>query len=118
MTTNAPAYVLALDLGTTGNRACCLMLRGAVVGQTYKELTQHYPQPGWLGMTRWKFGRGTCWAMQKCYKTPGCGIGGGSHQANGATRNLFTVGQNHRQAVAQCYSLSGKTAALLPSAIS
>jgi len=49
MTTNAPAYVLALDLGTTGNRALLFDAQGAVVGQTYKELTQHYPQPGWLG---------------------------------------------------------------------
>ena len=41
-------YILSLDLGTTGNRAILFNHQGNVVGQTYKELTQHYPQPGWL----------------------------------------------------------------------
>ncbi len=41
-------YVLAIDLGTTGNRAILFNHEGAIAGQTYKEFTQHYPQPGWL----------------------------------------------------------------------
>ncbi len=41
-------YILSLDLGTTGNRAILFNYQGNVVGQAYKELTQHYPQPGWL----------------------------------------------------------------------
>jgi glycerol kinase len=41
-------YILALDLGTTGNRAILFNKNGNVVGQAYQELTQHYPQPGWL----------------------------------------------------------------------
>jgi len=41
-------YILSLDLGTTGNRAILFNQQGNVVGQAYKELTQHYPQPGWL----------------------------------------------------------------------
>ena len=41
-------YVLSLDLGTTGNRAILFDRQGNIVGQAYKELTQHYPQPGWL----------------------------------------------------------------------
>ena len=41
-------YILALDLGTTGNRAILFDRQGKIVGQAYKELTQHYPQPGWL----------------------------------------------------------------------
>ena len=41
-------YVLALDLGTTGNRAILFDKQGNVVGQAYQELTQHYPHPGWL----------------------------------------------------------------------
>ncbi|NER93486.1 MAG: glycerol kinase GlpK [Symploca sp. SIO1B1] len=48
MTTNAPQYILALDLGTTGNRAIVFDAQGAIVSQAYKELTQYYPQPGWL----------------------------------------------------------------------
>jgi glycerol kinase len=41
-------YVLSLDLGTTGNRAILFDRQGNIVGQAYKELTQHYPHPGWL----------------------------------------------------------------------
>ena len=41
-------YILALDLGTTGNRAILFDREGKVVSQAYQELTQHYPQPGWL----------------------------------------------------------------------
>ncbi len=48
MTDNKTQYILALDLGTTGNRAIIFNHEGAMVGQAYKELTQHYPQPGWL----------------------------------------------------------------------
>ena len=39
---------MALDLGTTGNRAIIFNKEGQIVGQVYQELTQHYPQPGWL----------------------------------------------------------------------
>lgn len=48
MNTNTHKYVLALDLGTTGNRAILFDKQGGVVGQVYKELTQYYPHPGWL----------------------------------------------------------------------
>ncbi|MEA5510076.1 glycerol kinase GlpK [Crocosphaera sp. UHCC 0190] len=48
MTHNQSKYVLALDLGTTGNRAIIFDHQGSIVGQAYKELTQHYPHPGWL----------------------------------------------------------------------
>ena len=41
-------HVLALDQGTTGST--CLVLRedGRVVGRGYREITQHFPQPGWV----------------------------------------------------------------------
>ncbi|MEO1134572.1 MAG: glycerol kinase GlpK, partial [Cyanobacteria bacterium J06639_1] len=42
------AYILALDLGTTGNRAILFGDRGQIVEQVYKEFPQHYPQPGWV----------------------------------------------------------------------
>ncbi|MEO1561274.1 MAG: glycerol kinase GlpK, partial [Cyanobacteria bacterium J06632_19] len=41
-------YILALDLGTTGNRAFVFDSNAQVVAQAYLELTQYYPQPGWL----------------------------------------------------------------------
>ncbi len=48
MTSNTSQCVLALDLGTTGNRAIIFNTQGAIAGQAYQELTQYYPQPGWL----------------------------------------------------------------------
>ncbi|MEM1254248.1 MAG: glycerol kinase GlpK [Cyanobacteria bacterium P01_H01_bin.21] len=44
----AKQYVMALDLGTTGNRAILFNQAGDIVSQAYKELTQYYPQPGWV----------------------------------------------------------------------
>ncbi|MEO0539921.1 MAG: glycerol kinase GlpK [Cyanobacteria bacterium P01_A01_bin.105] len=41
-------YIVALDLGTTGNRAIVFDQAGDIVGQAYLELTQYYPQPGWV----------------------------------------------------------------------
>ena len=41
-------HVLAIDQGTTGST--CLLMRedGRVVGRGYREITQHYPRPGWV----------------------------------------------------------------------
>jgi glycerol kinase len=41
-------YVMALDLGTTGNRAIIFDRDGNIAGQAYRELTQYYPRPGWV----------------------------------------------------------------------
>ena len=40
--------VLALDQGTTGSTALVLDGGGHVLGRGYRELTQHFPQPGWV----------------------------------------------------------------------
>ena len=41
-------HVLAIDEGTTG--VTCLVVRedGHVAGRAYREITQYYPQPGWV----------------------------------------------------------------------
>ncbi|MBX6330777.1 MAG: glycerol kinase GlpK [Gemmatimonadaceae bacterium] len=41
-------YVLAIDQGTTGST--CLMVGedGRVAGRGYREIPQHYPEPGWV----------------------------------------------------------------------
>jgi glycerol kinase len=44
----ARRYVLALDQGTSGSTALVVDAEGAVRGRGYAELTQHYPQPGWV----------------------------------------------------------------------
>jgi len=67
MKTN-PAYILALDLGTTGNRALLFDPQGTVIGQAYKELTQYYPQPGWLEHSPVEIWQDTCWAIQQVLK--------------------------------------------------
>jgi glycerol kinase len=41
-------YIIAMDLGTTGNRVFCFDEKGLPVSSAYKEFTQYYPQPGWV----------------------------------------------------------------------
>ena len=41
-------YVLAIDQGTTSTRAVVYDERGQARGSAARELTQHYPQPGWV----------------------------------------------------------------------
>src|SRR5919202_6472954 len=71
MTERAPAYILALDLGTTGNRAILFNAEGAIVSQAYKELTQYYPQPGWLEHDPREIWEDTLWAMQTALQKAG-----------------------------------------------
>jgi glycerol kinase len=42
------AVVLALDEGTTGATAIAVGVDGEVRGKGYREITQHYPRPGWV----------------------------------------------------------------------
>lgn len=39
---------VALDAGTTGVRALAVTEEGEVAGISYRELTQHFPRPGWV----------------------------------------------------------------------
>lgn len=41
-------YLLSLDQGTTSSRAIIFDRNGEVVSQAQKEVTQHYPKPGWV----------------------------------------------------------------------
>ena len=65
MTNNTSQYILALDLGTTGNRAILFDAQGGIVGQAYKEFTQYYPQPGWLEHDPEEIWQDTIICMQK-----------------------------------------------------
>ena len=64
-------YILALDLGTTGNRAFLFDRAGQVVAQAYRELTQHYPQPGWLEHDPIEIWQDTCTVMQTAIESAG-----------------------------------------------
>ena len=44
----APSHVLAIDQGTTGTTALVLDGDARIVGRSYAEFPQHYPQPGWV----------------------------------------------------------------------
>jgi glycerol kinase len=43
-----PPYLLALDAGTTGNRAILFDSRIRVIRRSYREFTQSFPRPGWV----------------------------------------------------------------------
>ncbi|MCA0376949.1 MAG: glycerol kinase GlpK [Gemmatimonadetes bacterium] len=40
--------VLAIDQGTTGTTCLVITRDGRVAGRAYREITQHYPAPGWV----------------------------------------------------------------------
>lgn len=42
------SYILALDQGTTSSRAIIFDAEGATVGMAQEEITQYYPEPGWV----------------------------------------------------------------------
>jgi glycerol kinase len=41
-------HVLAIDEGTTGVTCLVIAADGRVVGRGYREITQHFPKPGWV----------------------------------------------------------------------
>jgi len=41
-------YVLAIDEGTTGSTCLMVAPNGRIAGRGYREITQHYPRPGWV----------------------------------------------------------------------
>ncbi len=41
-------YIIAFDQGTTSTRAIIFDIEGQICGISQKELTQHYPKPGWV----------------------------------------------------------------------
>jgi len=43
-----PPYILSIDQGTTSTRAVVYDATGRACGSAARELTQHYPQPGWV----------------------------------------------------------------------
>ena len=43
-----PSYILALDQGTTSSRSILFDKTGLVVASVKKEITQMFPQPGWV----------------------------------------------------------------------
>jgi glycerol kinase len=48
MAASSPTHILAIDQGTTSTRAMLFDAEGNAQAQAQRELTQHYPQPGWV----------------------------------------------------------------------
>lgn len=71
MNSYTPRYILALDLGTTGTRAILFDAQGDLVGQAYQELTQYYPQAGWLEHDPMQIWQDTCACMQQVLASTG-----------------------------------------------
>ncbi|MEB3160819.1 MAG: FGGY family carbohydrate kinase, partial [Synechocystis sp.] len=71
MTGKNANYVMALDLGTTGNRAIVFDRQGQMVGQAYQELTQYYPKAGWVEHDPLEIWRDTKTVMQRVVKETG-----------------------------------------------
>ncbi len=42
------SYILAIDQGTTGTTALLFDREGNIAGKGYREITQFYPQSGWV----------------------------------------------------------------------
>jgi glycerol kinase len=52
--------VISIDAGTTGVRAFAVDETGRPVGRSYREFTQHFPQPGWVEHDPEEIWRTTC----------------------------------------------------------
>jgi glycerol kinase len=46
--TTMPEFILALDQGTTSSRAIVFGRTGSIKAKAQREVTQHYPRPGWV----------------------------------------------------------------------
>ncbi|MGH7313658.1 MAG: glycerol kinase GlpK [Candidatus Rokuibacteriota bacterium] len=64
-------YVLALDQGTSGSTALVVDPEGRVLARGYVELSQHYPQPGWVEHDPEEIWTTTQLAAQAALKTAG-----------------------------------------------
>jgi glycerol kinase len=82
-------YVLALDQGTSGSTALVIDGEGAVRGRGYAELTQHYPQPGWVEHDPEEIWRTVGEAASKALAD--AGVGGRDVRAVGITNQRETT---------------------------
>jgi glycerol kinase len=70
--------ILALDQGTTGSTALLVHQDGTVLARGYRELSQHYPRPGWVEHDPDEILRGSLEAMREALAGAGerpAGIG-------------------------------------------
>jgi glycerol kinase len=79
MATPRPAYILAIDQGTTSTRAVLFDAEAQPRAQAQRELVQHYPQPGWVEHDPediWQATLDVCSAVLKDFRPGARGIAG------------------------------------------
>src|SRR3989338_6824984 len=80
-------YILALDLGTTGNRAIVFDHRQRIISKIYEEFPQIYPKPGWVEHDPLAIWASTRKILSKTFKT----VSSDSMAAIGITNQRETV---------------------------
>ena len=80
--------ILVLDAGTTSTRAMLFGADGALLQMAQRELTQHYPQPGWVEHDAGEIWQRTLACVQDVLAKAG---GGGAVAAIGITNQRETV---------------------------
>lgn len=66
---SARRLVLALDLGTTGNRAIVFDERQRVIASAYREFRQYFPKPGWVEHDAEEIWSGTLAVIRQVVRT-------------------------------------------------
>ncbi len=64
-------FLLAIDQGTTGSTVLLFDRQARVVGRAYRELTQHYPLPGWVEHDATEIWEGVRDAIGECLRNAG-----------------------------------------------
>lgn len=111
-------YVLAIDQGTTGSTVLLFDHEGQVVSRAYRELTQHYPQPGWVEHDALEILAGVRAAVDECLErgavagTQVAGIGITNQRETTVLWDRATGKPVHRAIVWQCRRTAGVCDAL------
>jgi glycerol kinase len=71
----AGTQVLAIDQGTTSTRAVVYDATGRATGSASRELTQHYPQPGWVEHEPEEIWQSVADVVPRALAAAGCGAG-------------------------------------------
>src|SRR5437879_874099 len=82
-------FVLALDQGTTSTRAVVYDAVGRERGSAARELTQHYPRPGWVEHDAEEIWASVVEVVPRALAA--AGVGGGELAAVGITNQRETV---------------------------
>ena len=101
-------FVLAIDQGTTGSTVLLFDRQAKVVGRAYREVTQHYPEPGWVEHDATEIWEGVRDAIGECLQKAGvdasavAGIGITNQRETTVMWDRRTGKPVHRAIVWQC----------------